>query len=129
MEIGGISQGIQISYGFSNEKNDAAAVQTITATKPSETDTASDDGIKNKNTDVQVDKKELKNALDKLTKFISDDNTKVEYEFHKKFNHDLMIKIINKDTNQVLLEVPPKKILDIVAKMMDMVGVLFDKTA
>ena len=45
------------------------------------------------------------------------------------FKNDLMIKITDKDTNQVVLEVPPKQILDLVAKMCEMVGIFFDKKA
>ena len=40
-----------------------------------------------------------------------------------------MIKIIDNDTKEVLMEVPPKKILDVVAKMCELAGVLVDKKA
>jgi flagellar protein FlaG len=40
-----------------------------------------------------------------------------------------MIKIIDDKTGEVIQEVPPKKILDMVAKMLEIVGVLIDKKA
>lgn len=71
---------------------------------------------------------DIAKAVDKLNKFLQDDNTTAEYEVHEVFG-DVMIKIIDNDTKQVIMEVPPKKILDLVAKMMELAGVLVDKRA
>jgi flagellar protein FlaG len=72
--------------------------------------------------------KDIKNAIDKVNKFLEDNGTHAEYEIHDKFK-DIMIKIVDNKTKEVIQELPPKKILDMVAKMMEMVGVLFDKKA
>ena len=40
-----------------------------------------------------------------------------------------MIKIIDDKTKQVIMEVPPKKILDMCAKLCELAGVLVDKKA
>ena len=40
-----------------------------------------------------------------------------------------MIKIVDKDTKEVLVEVHPKKILDMIAKLCEISGVVFDKKA
>lgn len=71
---------------------------------------------------------EIVKAVDKLNKFLQDDNTSAEYTVHEVFG-DVMIKIIDNDTKEVLMEVPPKKILDLVAKMCELAGVLVDKKA
>ena len=71
---------------------------------------------------------EVKKAVDKLNKFLEADNLKVEYAVHEKFG-DLMIKIVDNNTKDVILEVPPKRILDMVAKMMETVGIFMDKRA
>lgn len=71
---------------------------------------------------------EVNKAVDKLNKFMEDEDIHAEYEVHEKFNQ-IMIKIIDNKTKDVLLEVPPKKILDMVAKMCEMVGILVDKKA
>ncbi len=71
---------------------------------------------------------EIHKAVDKLNKFMEDEDILAEYEVHDKFNQ-IMIKIIDNKTKDVLLEVPPKKILDMVAKMCEMVGILVDKKA
>lgn len=73
-------------------------------------------------------KKDLAKAVDKLNKFLEDENTHAEYEVHEKLN-TVMIKIIDNNTKEIILEVPPKKILDMVAKLCEIVGVVFDKKA
>ncbi|MEG1255995.1 flagellar protein FlaG [Clostridium sp.] len=73
-------------------------------------------------------KEDVEKAVDKLNKVLEDENICTEYSVHDKFNQ-IMIKIINKDTKEVLLEVPSKKIIDMVAKMCEMVGILVDKKA
>ncbi|GLC32327.1 flagellar protein FlaG [Clostridium omnivorum] len=78
--------------------------------------------------DKDTDEKAIKKAVDKLNKFLEDDKTHAEYEVHDKFR-DIMIKIVDDKTGKVIQEFPPKKILDMVAKMCEMVGVLFDKKA
>lgn len=71
---------------------------------------------------------DIAKAVDKLNKFLQDDNTRAEYAVHEVFG-DIMIKIIDNNTKEVLMEVPPKKILDVVAKMCELAGVLVDKRA
>ena len=40
-----------------------------------------------------------------------------------------MIKIIDDKTDEVVLEVPPKKLIDMVAKLCKLAGVIVDKRA
>lgn len=77
---------------------------------------------------TEIKEKDLANAVDKLNKFLEDNKTHAEYEVHEKLN-DIMIKIVDDKTGDVIKEIPPKKILDMVAKMCEMVGALFDKKA
>lgn len=72
-------------------------------------------------------KKDLDYALKKINNFLKDENTRAEYDYYKDLKATT-IKIIDVDTKEVLLEVPPKKILDMVASMMRQVGLL-DKKA
>ncbi|WP_055668147.1 flagellar protein FlaG [Desnuesiella massiliensis] len=76
----------------------------------------------------EVGKEDVKNAVDKLNKFLEGEQVHAVYEIHEKLN-DVMIKIVNNETKEVILEIPPKKILDMVAKMCEMVGILVDKKA
>lgn len=75
----------------------------------------------------QYNKNELDDALKKINNFLKDENTRAEYDYYKDLK-TTTIKIVDVDTKEVLLEVPPKKILDMVASMMRQVGLL-DKKA
>lgn len=83
----------------------------------------------NSNSDQKINEKDVKNAVDKLNDFLKDDETHAEYSYHDKLKHDLIIKIVDDKTGQVIKEIPPKKILDMIAKMCEMVGILIDKKA
>ncbi|AGX44928.1 flagellar protein FlaG [Clostridium saccharobutylicum] len=102
------------------QKNTEVAVPKI-----QEVTTQIKDEKDNKNQEYTT--KELDNAMKKINNFLKDEKTRAEYSFHKDFG-TLMIKIIDEDTNEVILETPPKKILDMVASMCRQVG-LFDRKA
>ncbi|WP_017211307.1 flagellar protein FlaG [Clostridium beijerinckii] len=77
--------------------------------------------------DQEYNKKDIDNALKKINNFLKDDKTHAEYTYHKELK-TMMVKVIDENTNEVILEIPPKKILDMVASMMKQVGLL-DKKA
>lgn len=76
----------------------------------------------------EIKEKDVRKAVEKLNVFLEDNKTHAEYEIHPMFK-DVMIKIVDDKTGEVVLEVPPKKILDMIAKMCEMVGVMVDKKA
>lgn len=78
--------------------------------------------------DKSYSKKEVAKAVEKLNKFLKEENTYAEYSVHEKFG-DIMIKIIDENTKEVIVEYPPKKILDLIAKMCELVGIAIDKKA
>jgi len=72
--------------------------------------------------------KEVNNAVTKINKFLDGEGIHLKYEKHDIFNQ-MIIKVIDNKTNEVLNEMPSKKILDMVAKMCEMAGILVDKKA
>lgn len=68
----------------------------------------------------------VEQGVNKLNKFLQDENAKAIIERHEVFG-DTMIKIINTKTKEVLLEIPPEKLLDMIAKMCQIVGLKLDK--
>ncbi len=76
-----------------------------------------------------IHEKTIKKAVDKLNKFLEGEATYVEYERHDKIKSQFVVKIINKKTKEVIKEIPSKKILDMVAEMCKLAGVIFDEKA
>lgn len=65
-------------------------------------------------------------AIEKANRAISGGNRRFEFSIHEKTN-EIMIKVIDSDTNQLIREIPNEKILDMVAKMWEMAGIMVDE--
>lgn len=76
--------------------------------------------------EVTMDNERLMKAIDRAVKELQGPSTSIEMSFHDKTN-ELMIKVLNKDTGEVIREIPPEKWLDVVAKMREIAGILFDE--
>lgn len=68
-----------------------------------------------------------------ISRYIEDTNKKLEhndmifqYSVHEE-THQIMIKVINKQTQEVVREIPPEKILDIVANLWKIAGLIIDE--
>lgn len=72
----------------------------------------------------EEDKKKIKEYVNKINKEII--NKGALFSIHEDTNR-LQITIINKETKEVLKEIPPKQFLDSVAKRMDLIGFSFDE--
>lgn len=81
----------------------------------------------NKNEKENFTKEDLDKAVKKLNKFLEDDKTHAEYEKHKDLG-TIMVRIVDDETEKVVIELPPKKVLDMIASMCKQVG-LIDKKA
>ena len=54
------------------------------------------------------------------------ERTRCEYSYHKETNR-VSIRVIDKDTDKVIREIPPEKSLDMLQKMWEMAGILVDE--
>lgn len=119
---------VDFNYNYENYnyQNQYVATQ-VNAVDCDNENTMSSSGEERKGEQNGYDKKELDKALDKLNKFLEDEKTHAEYSVHEDLG-TIMIKIMDEKNDKVLLEVPPKKILDMVASLCKAVG-LFDEKA
>jgi flagellar protein FlaG len=78
MEVNGISQGRQTT--FENGKSIDKVVQVKDRSYLQEVKTSDNKNIGTK----EISNKELKNAVDKLNKFLEDNQTHAVYEYHDK---------------------------------------------
>lgn len=125
MEVGSIGQGGQVSLNVTNNVDKSVKVDN---NQSSESIKITDNSSNNNMSKENPKERDVKKAVDKLNKFLEDNKTHAEYEIHDKFK-DIMIKIVDDKSGEVIQELPPKKVLDMVAKMCEIVGVLFDKKA
>ncbi len=76
--------------------------------------------------DYPVNEKVVSEAADRMNKALEGSNRRFVYSVHDK-THEIMIKVIDETSGKVIREIPPKKILDMVANMMEMAGLLVDE--
>jgi Uncharacterized flagellar protein FlaG len=76
--------------------------------------------------ELPISEKAVLNAVEKANKAVSMSGRTFEYSIHEK-TKEIMIKVIDSDTKKVIREIPPEKILDMVANMMEMAGLLVDE--
>lgn len=96
---------------------EAAPVQVDSAAKPVQNDAA---------TKKVMSKDELQKEIEGMNKWLQVTNTHVKFTLHDELN-EYYVQVINNDTQEVIREVPSKKMMDIVAKFHEMVGLLVDE--
>jgi flagellar protein FlaG len=111
-------------YSKSNTEVAVPQVQQTEYQAPKIESRASEDNNTKKQ---EYSKKDVEDAVKKINNFLKDDKTHAEYTYNEEMK-TMMIKVVDEKTKEVILEVPPKKILDMVASMLRQVGLL-DKKA
>lgn len=76
--------------------------------------------------DLPISEKVVIEAIERANRAILGGNRKFEFSIHEK-TKQIMIKVINSDTNEIVREIPPEKILDMVATMWEMAGLIVDE--
>ena len=71
-----------------------------------------------------TDNEKIKKAIEKMNAQLP--NSEAKFGIHEATNR-VMIKLVDKDTQEVIKEIPPEKTLDMIAKCMEMAGVLVDE--
>ncbi|OAB42941.1 flagellar protein FlaG [Paenibacillus glacialis] len=75
---------------------------------------------------VSIGESQLVKVIGNAIKAMEGPERAFEVSIHKQ-THTIMVKVLNKDTGELIREIPPEKTLDIVAKMMEVAGILIDE--
>lgn len=74
-----------------------------------------------------IPKEQLINAVEEANKSFESFDRRFEISVHEKTNR-IMIDVINSENDEVIREIPPEKLLDMVGYMMEMAGLILDET-
>ena len=74
----------------------------------------------------EVPREEVERVAEKLNRLMGLFEKSMKFEVHEKTNR-IMVKIIDDESGEVLTEIPPEKILDILSSLQEFVGLLVDK--
>ncbi len=69
---------------------------------------------------------QLKKAIAEMNRRINNSNEEAVFGVHEDTNR-IMIKIMDKETKEVIKEFPPEKTLDMIARIWEMAGILVDE--
>jgi flagellar protein FlaG len=75
---------------------------------------------------MPVSEKFIIEAIEKANKAIDGARTEFRFSVHEK-THLISVKVLDKDTQEVIREIPPEKVLDMVARMWELAGVIVDE--
>lgn len=123
---------IQFSLSAASSVNPAIEVQNPAGASQAGTDTAHIRTAKEaynkekQGVNLSVGEELLIRNIDRAVKALQGPETTLDISIHEK-THDIMVKVLNKETGEVLREIPPEKTLDLVAKMMEIAGILIDE--
>ena len=73
-----------------------------------------------------VSPEKVKSAIDEINQKIRPTHTQCEFKYHEQTNR-IMITVRDRDTDEVIREIPPEKMLDMVAKTLELAGILVDE--
>lgn len=115
-----------VERSISNVRNESTSNKDVSnriaqATSALELTAMEKQGIK-----VPVGEEQLIRTIARAVKALEGPTTSLEISIHEK-THALMVKVMNKETGELIREVPPEKTLDLVAKMMEIAGILIDE--
>jgi flagellar protein FlaG len=65
-------------------------------------------------------------AIEKANKHIRTYDRRLEFSIHKETNQ-IMVKVINTENDSIVREIPSEKVLDMVAHMWEVAGILIDE--
>jgi flagellar protein FlaG len=112
-----LSPPVQSNMGDVAERNDSSNVVSnkhISDLTPMEID------------NLSLPEKTIIEAIEKANRAALGRNTSCRFSIHEATKR-ISVKILDKDTNEVIREIPPEKVLDMVAKMWEMSGLFVDE--
>ena len=74
----------------------------------------------------KTSKEQVEKIVESMNQFIDASTTRVKFEFHEKLE-DYYVTVVDSQTNDVIKEIPSKKLLDMYASMLEFMGILVDK--
>lgn len=75
----------------------------------------------------QATEKQIRDAVSQANQKIKhNEGTKLEFSYHEKTKR-VSIQVIDKDTKELIREIPPEKSLDMLQKMWELAGILVDE--
>lgn len=123
MKINGNQANLNINMTAKQSAGSHLQVQTLKKERTSEDIR---DTVNNPKSEAGMDEKQWIEVIEKANKAIEGATCSFEYSIHEQ-TKEIMVKVIDIETKDVIREFPPEKILDMVAKMWEVAGIIVDE--
>jgi flagellar protein FlaG len=71
-------------------------------------------------------KEKTEKIINSMNNFLKESNSHLKFKFHEELK-EYYVAVVDDITNEVIKEIPPKKLLDLYAAMTEYLGLLIDK--
>lgn len=78
------------------------------------------------NNDIDISEEMLIKTIEKANKELIVANRALEFSVHEKIK-EIIVRVVDVETKEVIREIPSEKILDMVANMLELAGILVDE--
>ena len=75
---------------------------------------------------LSIGEEQIIRAIERALKALEGPSTMFEMRVHEQTN-SVIVRVLNRETGELIREIPPEKTLDLVAKMMEFAGLLIDE--
>ncbi|MFB5660991.1 flagellar protein FlaG [Alteribacillus sp. HJP-4] len=69
---------------------------------------------------------DLQSQVDGMNKLLEAEYTSLKFNVHEDLDR-IYVQVLNRDTDEIVREIPPEKFLDMIASFMDQLGLLVDE--
>lgn len=110
-----------------NGSNHTSSASEVAAMKP-QTNPSIETSVKEAVSEKKKDQssEQVAAAVNVANDFLKMVDTGLEYEYNQKIDREV-VKIYNRDTGEVIKQIPAEDMVNMLTKMYDMLGVLYDK--
>ncbi|WP_258959184.1 flagellar protein FlaG [Paenibacillus tyrfis] len=82
--------------------------------------------LKKEKFELSISEEAVVKAIQKANKALQGVEKRFEYRVHQQTG-EIMVKVLNQETDELIREIPPEKLLDLVAKLQDICGIIIDE--
>lgn len=109
-----------------NAKTNSGKTSSVSVEKRKQNNNNINDGTREISQEPKKVNEEIQKMVDELNDRLDSTDQTIKYEVHDKTN-TVMIRIVNKETDEVIREVPKESDLDALADVLEKAGMMFDE--
>lgn len=114
------------SAGFSRAKSEPVTLDSSSAAIASIHSTRELKEAALKGENIPVSDEQLIKAIERAIKSVEGASTSLQFSVHKE-TKQILVKVLNQETGEIIREIPPEKNLDMLAKIWERAGIIIDE--